>query len=251
MKIWKLVDPRSCQYAWFSSTNCGVEKQCTWKNDGISWNSIADRYGLCRDCMALPPFDVTPGLTIEWMPGADVIGDFSWDESGTWPILQEQVLNELAARFRGFAAAPVEMTESPKVRRPQRITKRTKPRVWLPYTGPTLHQLWITKIVPIDLEKSTVRLVRQCATCGRERYELCGAEHKEPYWDREQRVYVRLRKPRDPGEGLFVREIDLERVDMFRVKEFDGWKCCTDRAKDFIEEHGYTNVDFMELGETD
>ena len=55
--------------------------------------------------------------------------------------------------------------------------------------------------------------------------------------------------PRSRGEGLFVRRAELGDADIFRIREFPGPIYCTDRVKDFIEASGFTNVDFLEVGD--
>ncbi|MCH8806240.1 MAG: hypothetical protein IH986_09155 [Planctomycetes bacterium] len=155
----------------------------------------------------------------------------------------------LRERFTGFELGPVQMIQNPKLKRSSRVTKRTKPRVWLPYEGPELHELWVTRDVPMDGERTTAHLVKRCASCGCERYELDGAENIEGHWDRERRTYLRMRKPREQGKGVFLRKRDLGDADIFYLREFCGWVFCTDRVKRFIEERGYTNIDFFEMGE--
>ena len=54
---------------------------------------------------------------------------------------------------------------------------------------------------------------------------------------------------RVPDKGLFVREVDLNGADIFRVQEFPGWILCTDRAKTFVEDRRLTNVTFLEYGD--
>jgi hypothetical protein len=97
----------------------------------------------CPECGRGGPYHaLVPPLQIEWLPGATEIADFTWNQSGMGSyVVKSEVGEALAARFRGFDLADVEMIQDPKIRRPKRITKRTKPRIWLPYEGPELRYL--------------------------------------------------------------------------------------------------------------
>jgi hypothetical protein len=155
----------------------------------------------------------------------------------------------LAQSFKGFELGPVEMIQNPRLKKPSRPNRRTKPRVWLPYTGPKLFELWVTACVPMDKRHTTAKLVRDCKTCGSKRYELIGYEDREVLWDPRRMRGILVRKGRTPGQGLYVQKSALGEADIFRVREFDGWVLCTDRVVDFVQERGYSNVTFMEIGE--
>lgn len=100
--------------------------------------------------------------------------------------------------------------------------RRRKHRVSLPYEGPNLFELWITQIVPLDLTRSSVRLTKECGTCGQRQYEVDGIESVQLTWDSERSEYVKLRKSRERGNGLFVAEPTLGTAAIFRVSEFPG-----------------------------
>jgi hypothetical protein len=57
-----------------------------------------------------------------------------------------------------------------------------------------------------------------------------------------------IKIPRKRGKGLFVEESQLDGCDFFRAK-YTGLTLCTDKAKNFIVERGYGNVDFLEYGD--
>jgi hypothetical protein len=170
--------------------------------------------------------------------------------------MTERVAGELQRHSKGFELGPVEMVQSPKLKRPKRPTKRSKPRVWLPYEGPPLYELWLTSWTHMDAERTTAKLAWRCQQCGSERWELEGHEREEydivihkgedgvPEYESRTTHY-----PRISGKGLFVRSADLMGADIFGVHEFSGWLFCTDRVKTFIEENQFTNVAFLEMGE--
>jgi hypothetical protein len=237
VRIWKITFPRP--------------------DPGFAVATVRDSYTPtgkpCRVCKHVAYWRTHP-LIIEWDAGSERIGDFTWANI-TIPLVVDRVSEELA-RFGGFESRPVEMTQKRKLKRPIRPTRRAVPRVWLPYAGPELGELWLTTWVHMDRERTTAQLARRCDACGDERYELIGAEvyehHVEvihPYPGYEARDYY-TRMPRIAGQGLFVRAADLRSSDFFGVHEFSGWTFCTERVKHFFDQKQYTNVELWEMGET-
>src|SRR3990172_2705094 len=188
-------------------------------------------------------------MIVEWEPGSDLVGDFTFLGFGSEIMITDRVLTAFEGRFQGFEPGPVKMVQDRKLRKPKRPTKRTKPRVWLPYEGPRLHDLWVTAWVHMDPKRSSTWLIRRCATCGDERYEVSGVEEVKRRLELGRDELVRTRIPRTPGLGLYVRERDLAGADIFHVYEFSGGIYCTDKVKAFIEREGFTNVAFLERGD--
>jgi hypothetical protein len=232
VRIWRLWDPRDDTFAEPSLRG--------------AWSKATGE--LCPECTASSQHRVQP-LIIEWESGSDLIGDFAASGFASDFVVKRKVGKELLKHFQGFELGPVEMPQNRKFRRPARLTRRTKPRVWLPYEGPELCELWVTALVPLERHRSTIKLVRKCDACGDERYEVTGVESYQSRFNLERKDLDIWHIPRTPGEGLFVRAEDLKGRDIFRVKEFDGWDMCTDRVKDFIEEQSFTNISFLEMGE--
>ena len=162
MKIWKMTNPHDEQFA--LADVCGV------------WGKIGKP---CPECASSAQHRVQP-LIVEWESGSDVIGDFIWTLSGTAPIVIRSVCEDLNSRFGGFECGPVVMKWDKKFERPAKPNPRARKRVWLPYEGPPLCELWITKKVHIDPERTTAKLMERCGTCARERWEIqCVEWHKE------------------------------------------------------------------------
>ena len=243
MKIWKMTNPHDEQFA--LADVCGV------------WGKIGKP---CPECASSAQHRVQP-LIVEWESGSDVIGDFIWTLSGTAPIVIRSVCEDLNSRFGGFECGPVVMKWDKKFERPAKPNPRARKRVWLPYEGPPLCELWITKKVHIDPERTTAKLMERCGTCARERWEIqCVEWHKEgaldfldecPEWYRRKlnpKNFEPVDVVRVPGAGMFVSERDLGEASVFETYEF-GWAFCTDDVKRFIEERKYTNVTFWEFGE--
>lgn len=231
MRCFRLYDPQDCRFAqagrlgaWYPSPSPGA----------------------CPECGASRQRRVPP-LIIEWLPGSDRVGDFVWP--GGDVVVAQPVRDALEKTYRGFELKPVEMRQDPKLKRPGRIRKGTEPRVWLPYEGPALYELWVTAWVHADLELSTIRQVEACATCGHSAYEVGGVEVRKARWDAAKKELVPVHSPRRPGEGIYVHEDDLQGADIFGVHELPGWVLCTARVRALVEDLRFTNVSFLEVGD--
>jgi len=232
VKIWRMQDPRDPKYA-----------VAAWRG---AW-SVSDGK-LCPECTASTQHRIQP-IVIEWEPGSELIGDFTCAGICDGFIVKKSVGDELSRSFRGFELGSVRMIQHSKLRRPVRVTKRTKPRIWLPYEGPELCELWIPLMVPIDRARSTCHVAMRCSTCGRERYTVEGCERTEGHWDKHRRRYLSDRYPREPGKGAFVQMQHLHGAGIFRIRELRGWVFCTDDVKYLVEERQYTNISFLECGD--
>lgn len=181
---------------------------------------------------------------MEWEPGSDLVGDFTWPGFDSEVVVTEAVGRALRERFTGFELGAVEMIDSHK----RQAGPRGARRVRLPYEGPKLFEIWITRWVHLDASASTARLLATCGTCGTARYALTGAEREEISWDPERRQLVTIPVPRDPGGGLYVHDRELEQDSFFRIHEFPSWVFCTDDVRGFVLTKGFNNVTFMEMG---
>jgi hypothetical protein len=230
MKIWNMIDPQDQRFA-----------QAWLRGPWVPENSP----GLCQECGSSQQVRGQP-MGMEWEEGTALIGDFVWP-SGFDLAIQETVFDRLLQQFHGFEKGLITMYQDPKLKKPTRITKRTKPRIWLPYDGPVLFDLWITKIVPMH-PNTTAVLVKACHTCGMKKYRLKGVEIWKHKYDKSLRKRIEVHQERVPEQGLFVSKIDLGDADIFRVANF-RYILCTDRVKEFIEREGFSNVKFLEYGE--
>ena len=89
---------------------------------------------------------------------------------------------------------------------------------------------------------TTVDFVRRD---GSRDFELVGVQRRELDWDPRRNELVKIVHPRVEGQGLFVPPIR----GIFRVRECPAWIFCTDDVKRLIEEHGFTHVSFLEMGD--
>ena len=180
-----------------------------------------------------------------WLPGSDLVGDFTWCGLDTDVAVTDKVMDVLLERFGGFEAGPVEMVDDPAVLR----GKRRKPRVRLPYEGPPLHELWVTAWAHLDRQGSSAELEFSCGTCGTEQWQLYGVERWDSHFDAERWQLVETKTERLLGAGVMVRAEELAGAAVFRVHEFPGWPFCTDPVRALIEQEGFTNVAFLEMGD--
>jgi len=185
---------------------------------------------LCEACGASLPPD---RLIVEWDDGSDVIGDFTFAIGEL--VCTERVFKKLRRELRGLKSRPLEMHDHPSLYRPKRRTRRT--RVWLPYDGPPLCALEFPHEVEL-LPESTVVVESTCNVCGRMIYaDFVGVETRRGF----QRI------PRKAGKGFFVSAATVGDSDFFTIRN-TRLKLCTTRVREFVEEQGYTNLEFLEAG---
>lgn len=226
MRIWRFSDPGNNRYA-------SAGRRGSW--------TASD--GVCPECGSSRQQRAQP-LIIVWELGSDVVGDFVWPGFGSEVVVAERVFDALESNFAGFERGPVEMIEEPELARDRGR------RVTLPYEGPGLFELWTTAWVDVDLEHSTIRLDWRCAACGTERWTIDGVEHWDSVFDQREQTLEPTRVRRLPNAGIYVRQEELDAVDIFRVAQAPAWVLCTDAVRELIHERRFTNVDFLEIGET-
>lgn len=199
--------------------------------------------GACPECGS-PRSKRAQPLVMEWEPGSDVVGDFTLPGFDSEVVVNEAVGRALQERFTGFELGAVDMVDTTR-----RVTgSREARRVRLPYEGPKLFEIWVTRWVHLDSSASTARLLSTCRICGTAQYELTGAERWETSWDPKQRQLLRAHTPRVPGKGLYVRDRELEQDSIFRIHEFPSWVFCTADVREFVLGNGFNNVAFIEMG---
>jgi hypothetical protein len=213
MKLWRFTGPNDFRYA-----RAGRQ--------GGTWQEAE-------------PWRRERPLVIEWLPGSDLIGDFTWPGLDTDIVVTDRVGTAMKeAGVTGLELAPVEMVETSK--QSKRMSR--KKQVKLPYTGPQLWDLQVTERAQLDQKRSTITVKQDGAE---ERFEVTGVERRGAVWDRQRMELMKVWHPRMEGQGLFV----WTRTGIFRVPEFPAWVFCTDGVKKLIEEHRFTNVSFLEMGD--
>ena len=209
MNLYSFHDPSD--YTFAQATRHG-----TWYPSGAK---------ICPECKTTRQKRVPP-LIFEWEAGSDLIGDFIWPGLDTDLVVTQRVREAFEGRFREITFEPVEYWQNPKLKRPTIVTHRSKPRVWLPYMGPTLWDVIPSLWCSLDHVKSNVSITKVCSTCGTIIY-------KTPRW---------------PQGTLIVDRDTWSGEDIFHIQEYSGGIFCTERVKEFVEQAGFTNVSFLEDG---
>ncbi len=252
MRIWRLAHPRGFRSESYPFGCLVVSYDLkplpgTWGDPSTPWSKVASRYGVCSKCGSAPPEEQVPGVTIELLLDTRELGDFCWEEDDPYPLVTKRVMRDLG-RFTGLEFHAARVVRGKLSARDAKDYKRRKR--WR-YEGPPLYQLWPTRVVPIDMERSSIR-VELCSRCGRQTWVVEGVEWHSSRYDRTTGCLVPVRTPRTPGKGLFIRRRDLGEVDIFRLqREVVPSGCfCTDRFKEFIEQRAYAAApDFWEFGD--
>lgn len=209
MKLYHFSSPND--YSFAQATRRG-----TWYPIGLK---------ICPECNTSRQKRVSP-LIIEWEAGSDVIGDFVWPGLNTDLVVVQKVRDIFEDRFREIEFGSVEFWQNQKIKKPIKMTHRSKPRVWLPYTGPTLWDVIPMKWCHLDHLKSNVSIARECSTCGKIIYKTPPLNQRH----------------------LVVDPSSWDGEDIFHIHEYSGGIFCTERMKDFIIQLGFTNVSFQEDG---
>lgn len=165
-------------------------------------------------------------LIMEWEPGSDEIGDFTWPGLNTDIVVVDKVKCSFEIRFKNLSFGLVEFFQNPKRKRAVKVTSLKKSRVWLPYSGPLLWDVLLNHWCHLDHIQSEVSIVKKCLTCEKTIY-------KTPRWDQRHLVL-------DP--------VSWNGEDIFRVYEYSGVIFYTEQVKKYVENAGILNVRFLEDG---
>lgn len=209
MKLYYLADPHDYQFAQAGRRG--------------TWTPSTGACPICGD----PRQRRIPPLVIEWLPDSERVGDFTWPGFNDEIVVSQRVRDGLQDTFGHLAFHPIEMVQDRRLKRPKRPTRRTKPRVWLPYQGPPLWDMQATAVCRLDMAESGVRVDRVCPGCG-------AVFYAGPPLGKRRLV---VDKSTWRGEGIF------------RIAEFDAPTYCTEQAKQYIEQQMWTNVTFRLDGE--
>ncbi len=218
MKIYELRDPLDQNYAQAAAVG-------TWTQPR----------GICPECSASAQVVEAP-LIIEWLPDGNVVGDFTW--LGWAVVVSSRAARSLSRKFRGFELASVEVRQG----------ERHKPPVYPDGVQP-LHHLRVTEMVT-PLAESTIE-VSACPACGTSKTYIHGMEQRKGDWDVHKMKTVTTDRARQTGSGLIVRASEVVSAGIFGLAGPSRYVFCTEGVKKFIEDHGFTNCGFREVGETD
>lgn len=227
MKIWRIAEKLKTSYAQ------------AWRHGAWTEGKLCDECGTSSESRKKP-------LILEWAYGSNRIGDFVWPGGSEECAVSERI-QPIFHQLADVCFGAVEMTQD---ERTPRRKAQARPRVWLPYEGPPIHELWINTHIHAERNKSTLYTQHKCHTCGSTAFRLDGAELEEPKWDPSRGELELVRIPRTPGKGVFVRRHDLGGNHVFRIKELPAAILCTNEFKQELQKHNATNWDSFEYGET-
>jgi hypothetical protein len=191
MKIFILDDPAEpAKYARFSHIG-------TWTP-----GSVCKKCGLGSSVLIEP-------LQIEWDPGTEMIGDFSW--CGYTCIV--------TAAVRRFLEEAVFECRFGKVQVMPPMEKTKMPRVKYPYSGPPVSWLMPTTYVQLNESRSGIKLASDCPQC-------------------DQKDYTFKR------EGLVIDNKNWSGERIFRIKQFGKSDATfiTEAGLDTLIKRGFTNI---------
>lgn len=181
---------------------------------------------------------------LEWEPDSDVVGDFTWPAVSSWVVTRREIGEALRARWPSLVLGPIGYWQDPKLYRLKRKPK--KPRVLLPYAGPEQVYFKPTVFVPFDRERSRVREMED--SNGNTYFRLQGVETFD-FSNGFGKLARRI--PREAGGGYFLPEDEVKRAGLFLIEKSASFHLyVSDEVKDFIEENAWSNIDFLEHGET-
>lgn len=143
---------------------------------------------------------------------------------------------ELAARFKGIELRPVKFHTG--------VSTFSEPGKEFPaseYFGPELVELWFPHIVPYNPDQSHLLIEEKCQTCGRISALVEGVELGIGPWPDP---FIRNRAP---DKGIRIPAAALEGNDVFRYATLRFM--VLEDFKQFVEERGYPNFDFIDFGE--
>lgn len=145
MNIYMLENWKGYDYA-------GIAHRGTWSKST----------GICPNCGQHGQHLIEP-LQIEWEPGSDMIGDFSWC-GFTFAVKENAKQFFIQNRFE-CNFGKVEIQKLSTKRRGRKI-------VPFPYKGPKIHWVMPYKHINLDNEKSALEIKSDCKVCNRLVYKF-------------------------------------------------------------------------------
>ncbi len=206
MRFYQILSPRNYDFAHFGIHGTWEPKQSQ---------------GVCPECKMTRQKRVPP-LIIEWETGSDLVGDFVWRGISFELVCKDEIAKELNQEFNGFQIHPIEMLQDPNIKNPINTKKAKEIRIYLPYGGPKLSELWVDSWISLNEAKSELYLEKVCSICG-------------------YKFYTPKRT------GLALDESENKRYDFFRTRQFPNWIFCNEKVKSYIESKEFSNVAFKDV----
>lgn len=198
MKFYLLDDPQiPAKYAMFSHLG-------TWSSN----------YKHCKFC-GLHSQKLIEPLLVEWEPGTDVIGDFSW--CGYTMIVRDQVKQFFDDQELNCLYGKIKYVPPTGKKRPKRVP--------FPYTGPRLYWAICQNRILLNEKLSGVDLEIDCKVCGQKKYTF-------------------------RQKGIVINKVNWKGEKMFLIDQF-GKSKATFVIETFLKElisQKFTNFSYIESG---
>ena len=211
--------------------------------------SLVDESGnkSCDVCGKTIEFIKPKSRTYEWINGSDTICDFVWPSKITAEVIVTKDLSQLLVDH-GVDLIPIDFFEEQNKK--WRADYPKGPCIKLPYDGPQLFIAYIDNWIHLDKKRSLLEPLLECDSCKYTYYKPLGVEENKQKYNLKSKKLDRIISPRKKGKGVFVSSELITEVDFFRIHETPHMMYCTEKGKKVIESNGYTNVLFIEMGET-
>jgi hypothetical protein len=228
MKLWSISNPLDGRYA-------KAIYHGTWEKF------------VCLACDFEHEIAVKPAI-IEWLESTSEIGDFTYVEKYTTLLVKKSVFSQIKKIDPKVVAGDVTFYQNEKLKHPLPKSSKATKRVWLPYEGEKLLEIIVPIIITPDMEKSSVEIINYCKNCNRTVIKISDVEKKDIFSYASDGPSKTI--PRKPGKGIFIAEASIHGINLFRIHEKSRIILCTDYAKESLEASGYSNLTFLDFGET-
>ena len=156
--------------------------------------------------------------------------DFVWYHGGTDAIISEKIADTIRRKFPCIDFEDVEI-----------VTKRGKPYQKFEKSDHCFKRITIKHYLAMDWLLTTYREEDGVKS-------IYGFESRDFPNELRNGEPVIEKIPRVPGQGMYVRHENLLGCNFFGIRDRQPFYFCTDGFKGFIEDNGFTNVEFREMG---
>jgi hypothetical protein len=178
--------------------------------------------GLCPEC-GMPQEKRVRPLIMEWEPGSQVIGDFSWPGNLDDIVVTTRVKNRLDGLITGVEFSSLIVKDAAHSK-----SRKTKVRASLARKQAettALWDMWVTAWSHLDHAASRLVMERECNAC-----------------------HYRYFRPPARNKKLVLDPASWHGESVFKCYELPVWIFAVEEVRDMIIEEEFTNVVFREIG---
>jgi hypothetical protein len=228
MKLWSISNPLDSRYA-------QANYHGTWK-----------KYK-CLACNFEHEIAIQPTI-IEWLESTSEIADFTHVVKHSTVLVKNRVFSEIKKIDSKVSSKDITFYQNEKLEIPSSKSSRLNKRVWLPQHEIDLLELVVPTIITPDLQRSSIEITEFCEICNRTVIKITDVERKDIFSYSSNSIEKNI--PRVAGRGIFISNQSLQNTNFFRIHEKSRFILCTDTAKESLESLGYSNLTFLNFGET-